>query len=183
MKLTVVTTNPSKAREVRQYFGGAIEIDHIPLECPEYRSSDVSEIAREKAKFAYEKLKRPLIVDDTGFYINALNGFPGPYASYVQKTIGNDGIITLMVGVADRRAYFETAIAFANKNGIRVFKGTIHGQVVPPRGTEGFGYDPIFEWEGQTLAEMPPEKKAKVSHRGRALASFKNWLQEEIQAA
>ena len=183
MKLTVVTTNANKAREVREFFGGAIDVDHVPLDCPEYHNNDVAEIAREKAKFAYEKLRRPLIVDDTGFYINALNGFPGPYAAYVQKTIGTDGIITLMVGVSDRRAYFETAIAFANKRGIRVFKGTIHGQVVPPRGSEGFGFDPIFEWEGQTLAEMPIDRKAKVSHRGRALMAFKNWLQQEVSAA
>jgi XTP/dITP diphosphohydrolase len=182
VKLTVVTTNPNKVREVREFFGGAIEVDHVPLDCPEYHNTDVGEIAQEKAKFAYEKLRRPLIVDDTGFYINALNGFPGPYAAYVQRTIGNDGIITLMVGVSDRRAFFETAIAFANKKGIRIFRGMIHGQIVPPRGSEGFGFDPIFEWEGQTLAEMPIEKKAKVSHRGRALTAFRNWLQQEIRA-
>lgn len=182
MKLTVVTTNPNKAREVREFFNGAVDVDYLPLECPEYRNNDVGEIAREKAKFAYEKLKRPLIVDDTGLYINALNGFPGPYAAYIQKTIGNDGIVTLMVGVSDRRAYFETAIAFANKKGIRIFKGTIHGQIVPPRGSEGFGFDPIFEWEGHTLAELPLEKKAKISHRGRALSAFKNWMQQEVKA-
>jgi XTP/dITP diphosphohydrolase len=180
VKLTVVTTNPNKAREVREFFGGLIDIDHVPLDCAEFRSNDVGEIAREKARYAYEKLRRPLIVDDTGFYINALNGFPGPYAASVHQTIGNEGIITLMVGVTDRRAYFETAIAFANKNGVRVFKGTIHGHIVPPRGTEGFGFDPIFEWEGQTLAEMPIEKKSRISHRGRALGAFKNWLQQEI---
>jgi XTP/dITP diphosphohydrolase len=73
----------------------------------------VAEIARGKAEFAYRALSRPLIVDDTGFFIDALGGFPGPCAAYVQDTIGNEGILKLMEGVEDRSAHFETVIAFA----------------------------------------------------------------------
>ena len=92
------------------------------------------------------KLKTPLIVDDTGFSIDALNGFPGPYAAYVLNTIGNTGILKLMEGVTDRRARFTTAIAYADEQGIQVFTGTIEGRITTsPRGSGGFGYDPIFE--------------------------------------
>lgn len=136
----------------------------------------MGEIAREKARYAYERLCRPLIVDDTGFCIAALSGFPGPYAAYVLDTIGLAGILRLMEGKQDRSACFETAIAFADADGIEVFRGRIDGRIVEPRGDGGFGYDPIFEVGDRTLAEMPLAEKSAISHRGRALAAFREWL-------
>lgn len=153
---------------------------HVALDIPELRSDDVSAIAREKARFAYAHLATPLIVDDTSFVIDALNGFPGPYAGYVLGTIGNTGILKLMEGVPDRNAHFTTAIAYADEHGIRVFPGTIHGQIISvPRGTGGFGYDPIFEVGGRTLAELPLEEKSRMSHRALALAAFRDWFVQE----
>jgi XTP/dITP diphosphohydrolase len=149
----------------------------VALDCPEYRDDDVRKIAKGKARYAYGKLAVPLIVDDTSFAIDALNGFPGPYAAYVQNAIGNAGILRLMDGVADRRASFTTAIAFADADGIRVFTGTIGGTITTaPRGREGFGYDPIFECNGKTLAEIPLEEKNQISHRAQALAAFHDWF-------
>ena len=115
-------------------------------------------------------------MDDTAFSIRALQGFPGPYAAYVLRTIGNEGILKLMKGEPDRSANFETAIAYADRHGIRVFRGMIEGRIVNPRGTCGFGYDPIFEWEGKTLAELSVGEKSRISHRARALAAFREWL-------
>ena len=177
MKLTVVTGNAHKAVEVAAFFGNEIEVVHVALDIPEYRSDDVTEIAREKARYAYAHLSTPLIVDDTAFCIDALNGFPGPYAAYVLAAIGNAGILKLMDGIPDRNAHFTTAIAYADKTGIRVFPGTLHGQIIPvPRGTGGFGYDPIFEVGGRTLAEYPLEEKSRTSHRALALAAFRDWF-------
>jgi XTP/dITP diphosphohydrolase len=177
VKITVVTGNAHKAVEVAAFFGDSVEVVHVPLDIPEYRSDDVNEIAREKARYAYEHLSTPLIVDDTAFCIDALNGFPGPYAAYVLAAIGNAGILKLMDGVIDRNAHFTTAIAYADEAGIRVFPGTLHGQIIPvPRGTGGFGYDPIFEVGGRTLAEFPLEEKSQKSHRALALAAFRDWL-------
>jgi XTP/dITP diphosphohydrolase len=178
VKLAVVTGNPHKAREVAEYLAGIIEVEHVPLDCPEFRHNDVAEIARGKARFAFETLKRPLIVDDTAFCIDALKGFPGPYAAYVLDTLGNAGILTLMEGVTNRNAHFITAIAYADHEGIRVFTGTVEGRIVAPRGNGGFGYDPIFEVRGRTFAEFPLSEKNRVSHRGRALAAFASWMQE-----
>ena len=150
---------------------------HISLDLPEYRSEDVGEIARGKAQHAYSQLKVPLIVDDTGFFIDALKGFPGPYAAYVLQSIGNTGILKLMSAVSDRNARFVTAIAFADEQGVHVFKGTIEGRITSsPRGTGGFGYDPIFETGGKTLAEIPLDEKSRISHRARALAAFHDWF-------
>ncbi len=61
-------------------------------------------------------------------------------------------------------------------SGIRVFRGILPGQIVEPRGMEGFGYDPIFEWNGRTLAEIPLEEKSRISHRALALGELHDWL-------
>jgi len=180
----MVTGNVHKAAEVAAFFHNTAEITHISLDLPEYRSDDVGEIARGKARYAYEQLKTPLIVDDTGFFIDALKGFPGPYAAYVLNSIGNSGILRLMEGQADRTARFVTAIAFADTNGVRVFRGEIEGKIASaPRGGEGFGYDPIFETGEKTLAEIPLEEKSRISHRARALAAFHDWFLKEYPAS
>jgi XTP/dITP diphosphohydrolase len=173
----MVTSNANKAREVAAFFGGEVEVSHVSLDIPELRSDDVREIAREKARYAYDQIHRQLIVDDTAFFIDALKGFPGPYAAYVLSTIGNKGVLRLMEGVKDRNARFTTAIAFADKAGITVFSGTIRGRIIhEARGSEGFGYDPIFEVDGKTLAEIPLEEKSTISHRARALSAFHDWF-------
>ncbi|MFA7198265.1 MAG: RdgB/HAM1 family non-canonical purine NTP pyrophosphatase [Methanoculleus sp.] len=179
MRLTVVTSNANKAREVAASFAGVLEVEHVALECPEVRHVDVGEVARGKAEYAYQALSRPLIVDDTGLFIDALGGFPGACAAYVHDTIGNAGILRLMEGVEDRNAHFETAIAFAREDGIRVFRGVLPGTIVPPQGAEGFGYDPIFAHAGRTLAQMPLAEKSRISHRARALEVFREWIERE----
>jgi XTP/dITP diphosphohydrolase len=176
----MVTSNAGKAAEVAAFFGGLLEVDHVVLDVPEHRSNDISEIAREKARYAFRQLKTPLIVDDTGFFINALGGFPGPYAAYVLYTIGNAGILKLMEGISNRNARFTTGIAYADEQGIQVFTGTLEGIIALfPRGNNGFGYDPIFETGKKTLAEHSMEEKSRISHRARALTSFHDWFVAE----
>jgi XTP/dITP diphosphohydrolase len=179
----MVTSNANKAVEVAAFFKGALEVTHVALEIPENRSDDVSEIAKGKAQYAYDRLKTPLIVDDTGLSIDALNGFPGPYAAYVLHTLGNTGIQKLIDGVKNRNAHFTTAIAYVDKSGVRVFTGTIHGNITTsPRGSNGFGYDPIVDIDGRTLAEMSLEEKSVISHRAKALVAFRDWFLFEYQS-
>ena len=176
----MVTSNANKAKEVAAFFEGSLEVTHITLEIPEIRSEDVGVIARGKARFAYEHLRMPLIVDDTGFSIDALHGFPGPYAAYVLHSIGNTGILKLMEEKTNRHASFTTAIAYADEKDIKVFTGTISGNIThTPRGSGGFGYDPIFDLNGRTLAELPLEEKSRSSHRARALIAFHDWFINE----
>jgi XTP/dITP diphosphohydrolase len=179
MKLLVVTSNSHKADEIRSYFGGRIEVEDVCLECPECRHDDVAEIARYKAEFAWGQLEQPLIVDDTALCIDELSGFPGPYAAYVFKKIGNEGILRLTEG-KNREAHFVTAIAYADHSGIRIFRGVLRGHIVEPRGVQGFGYDPIFEWNGRTLAEIPLDEKSRISHRALALRKLHDFLQDEL---
>jgi len=178
----MVSSNADKVREVAEFFGSTLEVTHVSLDIPELRSEDVSEISRQKAQYAFDRLLTPLIVDDTTFSIDALKGFPGPYAAYVLHTIGNAGILKIMKDVEDRNAHFTTAIAFADNDGIRVFSGTIHGRIVAmSRGIGGFGYDPIFEIEERTLAELPIEVKSRMSHRALALTAFRDWFIREYR--
>jgi len=181
VNLTVVTGNVNKAREVASFFSGLLEVTHIPLDCPERRDNDVAKIAAGKAEYAYRELNTLLITDDTAFSIDALRGFPGPYAAYVLDTLGNTGILKLMEGIPDRTAGFTTAIAFTDGGTVRIFTGSIRGLLTTePRGTNGFGYDPIFQLEdGRTLAELTLEEKSGLSHRARALAAFRDWFLTE----
>jgi XTP/dITP diphosphohydrolase len=177
VRITLVTGNAGKAAEVAAFFGGLVEVDHVALEIPELRSNDIAEIARGKARYAFDQLKIPLLVDDTGFFIDALGGFPGPYAAYVLNSIGNTGILKLMEGISDRHAMFTTGIAYADEKGIKAFTGTLEGTIaLCPRGNNGFGYDPIFETGKKTLAEISVEEKSRISHRARALSAFHDWF-------
>jgi XTP/dITP diphosphohydrolase len=173
----MVTSNAGKAAEIAAFFGGLLEVDHFALEIPEPRSNDIAEVAQEKVRYAYNELNTPLIVDDTGFFIDALGGFPGPYAAYVLNSIGNAGILKLMDGISARDARFTTVIAYADERGIEVFAGTLEGKIaLCPRGNNGFGYDSIFEIDEKTLAEYSIQKKSRISHRARALSSFHDWF-------
>jgi XTP/dITP diphosphohydrolase len=180
VRVTFVTSNVHKAREAAGILSGLADVTHIDLECPEIRNESVAVVAQGKAEYAYATLKCPVICDDTGFFVSALNGFPGSCAAYVQKTIGNQGILRLLEGKADRSAWFETGIAYADSEGVRVFVGRIDGIIVDPKGAGGFGYDPIFAVDGRTLAEMSAEEKNRVSHRSRGLLALRTWLYENL---
>jgi XTP/dITP diphosphohydrolase len=130
-----------------------------------------------------EKIEEPFIKDDSGLFIDALKGFPGVYSSYVQKSIGNEGILRLMDGVENRAAYFRTVIGlFIPEKGISLFSGECRGSISSEiRGKQGFGYDPIFipDGEDRTFAEMSLEEKNNISHRIRAIKGLVNFLSQE----
>ncbi len=180
MRLAFVTHNKGKFEEayrIMEPYG--IELYQVDLNKREIQSENVGEIALNAAINAYSKIRSPLIVDDTGLFIEALKGFPGPYAEFVYRTIGLDGILKLMLDETNRRAYFETAVAIVYPPWEKVFVERVHGRIsLRPMGTNGFGYDPIFIPHGQkkTYAEMSIEEKNMYSHRGRAMRRAAKWL-------
>jgi XTP/dITP diphosphohydrolase len=179
MTVAVVTGNTHKFHEIKAILSDIEEVIQVDLSCPEIQHTDIGIISQEKAKYAYSILKQPLITDDTGLFIPFLQGFPGPYAAFVEDTIGNVGILRLLEGAydANRSAWFETAIAYADESGVVVFRGRIDGIIANgPRGIHGFGYDPIFEVDGMTLAEMESSQKNKLSHRARGVMQFHDWF-------
>lgn len=190
MRLLVATTNPGKIREIAAILAGAgadlvfmSEYPHI-AEPPE-TGSTFAENARLKALYYARETGLPSVADDSGLEIEALDGAPGvqsarwhgtDYAFKFQK------IYELLRdrGAAGSPARFVAAVAFARDEGI-VFEteGVVNGEIAPePRGTGGFGYDPIFYYppHGRTLAELDPGAKAAVSHRGQAFRAFREFL-------
>lgn len=179
-KVYFATSNKNKfleASRVLEKYG--VELVLFSYEKKELQSTDLGEIALQSALIAYTYLNAPVVVEDSGLFIKALRGFPGPYSSYVYKTIGLEGVLKLMKGVEDRSAYFEAAVAIVLPPFERVFYGRVEGRIAEsPRGSAGFGFDPIFipERENRTFAEMGIDEKNRFSHRARAFEKLGIWL-------
>ncbi len=146
---------------------------------PEIQADTLEEVV----EHALDELKgyAPLVIDDSGLFIDALKGFPGVYSSYVMRTLGCAGILKLMDGTENRNARFECIIGCMDAGGdTRIFKGTVHGDIAPEaRGKQGFGYDPVFiPWDyHKTFAEMSTKEKNGISHRGRATEALLEYLE------
>lgn len=150
MQIDLITSNLNKVREFRAILGDKIKINHIQREYKELRSDNPEEIAKESAKRLAEELKKPVVVEDSGLFIKALNDFPGTCSSYIHKRIGLKGILKLMENIDDRTCYYRSAVAYCKpgKEPISFLgeeKGTVAKEV---KGTYGFGHDPIFIPEG-----------------------------------
>ncbi|MFW5965840.1 MAG: non-canonical purine NTP pyrophosphatase, partial [Halodesulfurarchaeum sp.] len=160
---------------------GETDVRQVAYDYDEVQSASVAEIARRGAQESFAALDGddPVVVDDTGFYVHGLEGFPGPYAAFVDDTLGIERVWGLAESLDDRSASFRCAIGYADADGVEVFEGRVDGRLVAPRGEGGFGYDPIFEYEGQTFAELPMDEKNEVSHRARALSKLAAWLEGE----
>ncbi|MCE4617295.1 MAG: XTP/dITP diphosphatase [Desulfurococcales archaeon] len=183
-RLAFLTGNEHKVQEANQILSGQnIELYRISGYKQEIQSDNIEDIAKHAAVQAYKKLKIPLVVEDSGLFIPSLNGFPGPYSSFVYKTIGLNGIIELLEKKRpeQRKAYFKAALACICPPYIRVFTGIVHGKIADkPKGGKGFGFDPIFipDKFSSTFAELGEEIKNQVSHRARAFKSMATWLHE-----
>jgi XTP/dITP diphosphohydrolase len=153
-------------------------LEHHPLERVEIQADDPADIAAYSLKAVPPGF--PVAIEDAGVFIDRLGGFPGPYSSYVLERLGNPGILKLMEGEADRRARYLSAVAYRDESGVHVFRGSVEGTIAQSiRGTNGFGYDPIFipdEGNGSTFGEMSGREKNVISHRARAFRALAGWL-------
>ncbi len=185
-RLIMVTHNKGKFKEASKIAGEF----GIELEMPsggegkfEIQADTLLEVSAYSARYAFDKLKRPLIVDDSGLFIEALKGFPGVYSAYVLPTLGNDGILRLMDGIQNREAYFECCVSYCDSSEIKSFSERIDGKILNmKKGQDGFGFDPIFSAEGfnvTSMAEMALDQKNAISHRGKAFRSFFRWYSEK----
>jgi len=182
-KIYFATGNPNKVKELKIILSDVdnLSIEQITLPYPEIQGT-LEEVSVFGAKYVYKKINEPVIVEDSGFFVETLKGFPGTYSKYVQETIGNKGILKLLEGKDEdqRRAYFKSVIGYCDENGVKLFKGVVNGRVshyIRSNG-HGFAYDSIFipEGEEKTFAEMDIKEKSKISHRKRALDKFKEFL-------
>lgn len=180
-RLLLVSRNEGKIREFKDLgLRECVEVVPVSLDKVEIQSDDLRSIALYSAVQASLYLRDPFFVEDAGLYVNSLKGFPGPFSSYVYKTIGVEGILKLMSGVSDRTAFFKSVIVlYYPRQGFRVFEGVVHGSIsLEARGSGGFGFDPIFipERHTKTFAEMDLDTKNSLSHRGKAFRAMIEWL-------
>jgi XTP/dITP diphosphohydrolase len=178
MKLYFATTNEGKLKEAKEILG--VEIEGTPLQIDEVQSLNFEEVASKKAMAYFERLNLPVFVDDASLAFNALNGLPGTYMGDFLKAVGNEGLIEFLANKSDRSAVARSTISYVNEKGeVQTFVGEIEGEITTePRGTNGFGWDPIFIPKGfdKTFAEMSAEEKNQCSMRMIALIKFKEWL-------
>jgi XTP/dITP diphosphohydrolase len=182
MKLKVITSNPGKVAEYQKAFDElGIEMEHYRLPYDEVQTSDLEEVVNKGMDEIISKGVRNFIVDDTGLFIDSLKGFPGVWSAYAQKTIGNKGILKLMDGVEDRGAEFRCCIGCDIDGERIVVVGVCRGYITESeKGTDGFGFDPIFSPDGKlTFAEMSIEDKNLISHRGNAVRLLIQQLKKE----
>ena len=190
----LATRNPGKVREIVAIYA-PLELELRPLadysEIPQMREEGTTyaDNAAAKARAAALRMGLVALADDSGIEVDALGGAPGVHSARFLGASASDGernarILFLLEGVPKERrtARYRAAVAVARPDGtVRVFDGVCEGQVaVAPRGTAGFGYDPIFMPEGaqQTIAEIPLEVKNRISHRARALRAAEPYLRE-----
>jgi XTP/dITP diphosphohydrolase len=173
------TGNRHKFKEALDVFGKVdIALKHFEFRHNEIRSDSLEEIARESAESAYKELGKPVFVEDSGLFIDALEGFPGTYSAWVNKKLGCKGILKLLDGIEKREARFEACIAYNDGNEIRTFRGICGGNISEnERGKDGFGYDPVFvpKGESSTFAESITLKN-KYSHRYKSLLELIRYL-------
>jgi XTP/dITP diphosphohydrolase len=172
----------NEAQSILSQYG--IAVGMLRLKGDEVQSDSLREIAQKSVLAAYKRSQLPIFVEDAGLFIEALNGFPGPYAAYAYKTIGNSGVLKLMDNTANRDAQFQSVIAYCdsqNSSEPRCFLGESNGAITPVErqgeGKSGFGFDPIFQPDrsARTFAEMTITEKNTYSHRAMAIRKFADW--------
>lgn len=176
-EILFITGNNKKAEEVRAITG--LNVVAKNLDISEIQSLSVEDVAKAKALSAFQITSCPIIVDDTGMNIDALNGLPGALVVWFLDILKPEGILKLLANERNRKASVSTCIAYADKTGVLAFTGTIYGEITSSlKGENGFGYDPIFipNGYGKTYAEMTSDEKNQISMRKIALLKFKEFM-------
>jgi XTP/dITP diphosphohydrolase len=172
-----VTSNKGKFAEASNIIQ---DLSQKNIGYTEIQADTLEEVAIFGINEVMERLTGPVMLEDAGLFIEALKGFPGVYSAYVQKTIGNDGILKLMHGVENRKAFFKSVVVYAEPGlDPKMFQGLVYGNIgFEARGTKGFGYDPIFFVGETSLGEMEISQKNKISHRAISILALKKWLKD-----
>lgn len=182
-KLVFISGNQGKISELSSILA-PITVVNRDIDLPEIQTTDVEEVVKEKVMTAWNEVKAPLFVEDTGLYITSepMNGFPGALIKFYYKKLGLKGISQKNGG---NSAYAESVIGYHDGEMVHMFKGTVKGTIasVPKEGPYGFGWDAIFipddnNPERLSFAQMPAEMKNEVSMRRKAAEAFRAYLEK-----
>lgn len=193
-KLIFASQNQHKANEIQLLLKNNFEIISLAQLKFEGEISEthdtLEENAKEKAEFIFAKFQTACFAEDSGLFIEALNGAPGVYSARYSGEEKNDKknidkVLAELKNKENRNAYFKTIIALCEKESINIFAGKIHGKILrEPRGENGFGYDPIFQPDGFDIsfAQMTILQKNHISHRAKAMEKFMIYLIRPIKS-
>lgn len=165
----LVTGNRGKIAEARRLAGPDLEAVEVDL--PEIQSLDLIEVLQAKADEAWAQVGRPLVVEEAGLELSALNGFPGPLVKWMLTATGAEGLSRVGAALGNVGATARCALLYRDGDRTVIAKGVTTGTLVlPGRGEHGFGWDPVFlpDGETRTFAELAGAEKDAVSHRGKA---------------
>lgn len=185
--LCFATNNQHKIQEVAQLLGDNFKIVSLQeIGCHEELKEEQSTIggnSLQKAKYVFDRYHVPCFADDSGLEIEALGGEPGVHSAYYSGSRDFDANIQLVLhklgGITHRKAQFKTVITLITADTQQQFTGLLPGSIIQEKkGTNGFGYDPIFVPDGhaKTLAQLTLQEKNKISHRSQAVKALINFL-------
>jgi non-canonical purine NTP pyrophosphatase (RdgB/HAM1 family) len=181
MPIVFITGNENKLREVSALIP---DVQGLDVDLTEIQEIDAHKIILAKLTEAQKGHAGACIVEDTSLYLDAMNGLPGPLVKWFVKSVGIDGIYKLTETFKSTRATARTLIGYADEGGsVHFFEGSIPGTLVPPRGTNGFGWDAIFQPDSssKTFAEMTQEDKGQFSMRRLAVEGLRRHLEQEVK--
>ena len=188
MEILLASNNINKHKELLKIFqeSGSKHTLIISKDIPDVieDKNTIEENAKKKAKECYEVFKSPIISDDSGLFVDALDGQPGVhskrYAGLSSTDLENNQKLINELNTADNpSAFFKTVLCYFDGLNFIISEGVLEGNIVSkPRGKNGFGYDPIFEVRGKTLGEMTLDEKSNISHRKLAAVELVGKLNE-----
>lgn len=152
MILRYVTQSNFKVFMTKQFMQKhGITVEQIAMETPEIQEDQCEKVATYSSQYAYNIVGKPVLKNDGGLYIRALNNFPAAYTKYAEATLGEDAILKLMEGKTDRYAYWLEALAYTDEHGTKVFLCKTEGEIATQKNGEyGWGYNRIFIPKGHT---------------------------------
>ena len=177
MTLYFITGNENKFKEVKAILD---DVEKMEMDLPEIQDLNPKNIIKTKIQEAMEHHSGEFIVEDTSFYLDCLNGLPGPLIKWFLETIGTKGLYKIADGFGNYKAEAKTIVGYSNGKDIRFFEGVVRGKLVSPREGREFGYDPIFQPDGyeKTFGEMSREEKNEISMRRIALNKLKDFMKK-----
>ena len=179
-KIILVSTNPNKGIEAERILG--VPVLRVSISLPEIQAATVEDITRYKLEVARTKGYGRLVVEDVSLGFDALGNFPGPYVRWLLEAAGGKGLGAIAYGLLDRSARAQCCVAYWDGKEPHIFQGEVEGEIlVEPRGERQFGWDAWFQPRGhsKTFAEMTPEEKDALSHRGLAYRLLAEHLRSE----
>ena len=180
--ITFITGNKHKLKQVNKHLNYPIE--HVDIDLAEIQSLDPLKIVEHKAKEAFLKVQKPVLVEDTSLIFHALGKLPGPFIKWFLDELGPEGLCTLMQPYTDKSATAWVLFAYYDGSTLEVFDIQQKGIITDnPRGENGFGWNSIFipDGETKTFAEMDEEEQKNTSLRKRALIKLETYLQQHGQ--